>query len=202
MLVRRGCAAPHQQRNAGPAHPQTLNTFGIIEFDDRPYQFQPEKHMATKEEIIHQQTLLTAYRRNLAHYLTQQAVLGEAYVPPIIIQGIRDARENIRRVKSILRGWNVPVVDHPDDRDDVPPSLDEQQTPQKVDRVRLRRILAEYFNDDELRDLSFDMSIDYESLPGVGKASKARELIAFVERYGRFQDLVEHTRSLRPNIIW
>jgi hypothetical protein len=39
-----------------------------MEFNEQPYQFQPEKHMATKEEITHHQTLLTTYRPTLVHY--------------------------------------------------------------------------------------------------------------------------------------
>ena len=75
--------------------------------------------MASSEDIAHQQTLLTTYRRNLAHYLKQQATLGEAYTPPGVVHGIIDARSHIQRIKQILRGWNVAVENHPDDSDSV-----------------------------------------------------------------------------------
>ncbi len=51
--------------------------------------------MPGQEEIAHQQTLLITYRRNLAHYLKQQAALGEAYAPPVVLHGIAEARNNI-----------------------------------------------------------------------------------------------------------
>jgi FAD/FMN-containing dehydrogenase len=71
--------------------------------------------MPNREEIEQQQQLLTTYRHNLALYLQQRAQLGAAYIPPNIANGIRDACNNIERVKHILRGWNIQVEDHPDD---------------------------------------------------------------------------------------
>src|SRR5947207_4986004 len=71
--------------------------------------------MADQEDIKHQQKLLTIHRRNLAHYLSQQTALGTAYTPPGVANGILGTRENIKRLKGILRGWGAIVVDHPDD---------------------------------------------------------------------------------------
>jgi len=67
-----------------------------------------------------------------------------------------------------------------------------------LDRTELLEILKTHFDDTELRDLCFEMKIDYESLPGAGKAAKARELIAYCERHGRTADLVDIIRKLRP----
>jgi hypothetical protein len=72
--------------------------------------------MPDQADIDHQQKLLTIHRRNLAHYLSQQAALGgAAYAPPGVANGILETRENIKRLKGILRGWGAIVVDHPDD---------------------------------------------------------------------------------------
>jgi hypothetical protein len=160
--------------------------------------------MSTEEDIAHQQNLLDIYRRNLSHYLRQQAALGEAYAPPAVTNGILEARTNIKRIKQILRGWNVSVQDHPDDGDVTtsPPTSSQVGAGGKVDRVKFRQFLTDYFNDDELRELCFDMGIDYENLAGVGKASKARELITYAERHGSFEELVKTARQLRPNIAW
>ena len=68
-----------------------------------------------------------------------------------------------------------------------------------MDLPQLRDILATYFSDGELRDLCFDLGIDYESLPGEGKASKARELVAYCQRRDRLTDLETACRRLRPN---
>jgi hypothetical protein len=61
----------------------------------------------------------------------------------------------------------------------------------------LRDVLETYFNNSELRDLCFRLDIDYENLPGEGKASKARELILYCERQGRTRDLAEACCRLR-----
>ncbi len=71
--------------------------------------------MPSQEEIAHQQELLAAHRRRLAHYLSQQAALGAAFVPPGIAEGIREARKDIYHTKLVLRGWGVAVANHPDD---------------------------------------------------------------------------------------
>jgi hypothetical protein len=49
--------------------------------------------------------------------LKQQARHTTAYTPPAIEHGIDEARKNIRRVKKILHGWGVSVVDYPDDEE-------------------------------------------------------------------------------------
>ncbi len=63
----------------------------------------------------------------------------------------------------------------------------------------LRDILVTYFSDSELRDVCFDLAIDYESLPGEGKAAKARELVAYCQRHDRLDELEATCRRLRPN---
>jgi hypothetical protein len=57
------------------------------------------------------------------------------------------------------------------------------------DQVTLLQILETRFNDGELRKLCFFLDIDYDSLPGAGKADKAREL-------------VETGKQLRTDIVW
>lgn len=70
--------------------------------------------MPSQDEIADQQNRLAVHRQTLAHYLNQQAKLGE-YVPPHVAQGVRETREQIRRIKGVLAGWGAPAADHPDD---------------------------------------------------------------------------------------
>jgi tetratricopeptide (TPR) repeat protein len=63
---------------------------------------------------------------------------------------------------------------------------------------QMRDVLEKSFNDTELRNLCFDMTIDYETLPGAGKADKARELIQYCTRHSCYKDLVQRCRKLRP----
>jgi|GEM_PF-5858671 len=77
-----------------------------------------------------------------------------------------------------------------------------QETSQQVDVARLRQLLADYFDENELRDLCFDLRIGYDSLTGEGKTAKARELVAYCDRHGSIPDLVEKCYELRPKAPW
>lgn len=69
-------------------------------------------------------------------------------------------------------------------------------------RAALREKLIRHLSDSELRALCDDLDVDYESLPGSGKADKARELLAYLERRLRLGDLLSLLRSQRPEIEW
>ena len=69
-----------------------------------------------------------------------------------------------------------------------------------IDRSRLLEQIRALFSDGELRDLCLDLSVDYENLPGEGKGDKARELILFMQRVGRLDDLVHRATELRPHL--
>jgi len=66
----------------------------------------------------------------------------------------------------------------------------------------LRELLAQRLGEGELRTLCFDMGIDYDDLPGEGKAGHARELIAFLNRRDRIEDLLASGERLYPDIPW
>ncbi len=76
--------------------------------------------MATQEEIDVQWKRLATHRARLAELLTQQAQHGSAFAPPFVSTGIVEARNDIRRVKAVLRDWRQTVDDHPDD-EEAPP---------------------------------------------------------------------------------
>ncbi len=69
-----------------------------------------------------------------------------------------------------------------------------------VSLSKLYKVLSDRFSDGELQSLAFDLEIDYESLPGEGKLSKARELVAYLERRGRVRDLIDYIARARPDI--
>ncbi|MDF1512657.1 MAG: COR domain-containing protein [Anaerolineae bacterium] len=68
--------------------------------------------------------------------------------------------------------------------------------------VQLRQVLIERFDWEELETLSYDLDVDFQRLKGNSKASKARELIAYLSRRERLDDLIKMGKSLRPDIIW
>jgi hypothetical protein len=70
------------------------------------------------------------------------------------------------------------------------------------ERRHLRRLLIEHFDVEDLRTLCFDLGEDYDSLRGEGKAGRARELVAHLERCGRISELVALGSAMRPNASW
>jgi hypothetical protein len=41
---------------------------------------------------------------------------GEAFAPTHVANGLYEARENIQRIKQVLRNWGITIADHPDDQ--------------------------------------------------------------------------------------
>jgi DNA-binding response OmpR family regulator len=64
----------------------------------------------------------------------------------------------------------------------------------------LRQILAEHFDLEELRTLCFDLEINFDGLRGEGQEAKARELVAYLQRRERLDQLVSYLRQHRPDI--
>ena len=71
--------------------------------------------MPSKQDIEDAQTLLAAHRATLANFLNQQATFSIAHTPPAVLTGMREARTEIQSLKGVLRAWNVPVEDLPND---------------------------------------------------------------------------------------
>ncbi|MCL4261641.1 MAG: WD40 repeat domain-containing protein [Anaerolineae bacterium] len=72
-------------------------------------------------------------------------------------------------------------------------------TPQ-IETQKLLAILRDAFSENELRDLCFELRIDYEDLPPGGKPDKARELVQRCERERRLPELLEAVLRERPHI--
>jgi hypothetical protein len=68
--------------------------------------------------------------------------------------------------------------------------------------MTLREILVKRFNVEELRTLCFDLGIDYGSLPAQGKLGKAREIVTYLDRRDRIEDLIAEGQRQRPDIPW
>ena len=77
-----------------------------------------------------------------------------------------------------------------------------QQVMTSQERFLLHQNLTKYFREGELRTVVFYLGLDYDDLEGQGKADKARELVALLERTGRITELVEICSMLRPNVLW
>jgi hypothetical protein len=72
--------------------------------------------MLSQEDINHQQGLLGIHRRNLAHLVNQAAQYGGVtFAPPFVVNSIGEARENIRRIKQVLRDSGVNIANETND---------------------------------------------------------------------------------------
>lgn len=65
----------------------------------------------------------------------------------------------------------------------------------------LRRALDDGYNLEELRDLCFELGIDFEDLPGETQSGKARELVLYARRHGLEARLVEQVMRDRPHLL-
>ena len=74
--------------------------------------------------------------------------------------------------------------------------------PDRQELIRLRELLSDSFNLEELRLLCFDLGLDYENLAGGTKGMKAQNLITYLQRRGKLQRLLDVVKSQRPNVDW
>ncbi len=86
--------------------------------------------------------------------------------------------------------------DRQSDRADVGP------TPGQTQRDRLLELVVRCFNADEVRDLCFELGVNYNDLSGEGHIVKSRELLRYLERDGRIDEFVAACSRLRPNAPW
>ncbi len=70
--------------------------------------------MLDQEEVDNQQKLLETHRRTLADWLEQQAKFS-SFTPPHDRHGIREAREEIQRIKAVMHNAGIKVEDRPND---------------------------------------------------------------------------------------
>lgn len=62
--------------------------------------------------------------------------------------------------------------------------------------------MAEHFSLNELREICFDLGVNFESLPGDTIELKALELYGFMERRGDIYRLADVCARLRPGKNW
>lgn len=66
----------------------------------------------------------------------------------------------------------------------------------------LRQTITQCFSEGELRNICFDLGVDYENLPGQSKADKVREFLVFLKRCGCIHKLMQTCAQQRPNVPW
>lgn len=68
--------------------------------------------------------------------------------------------------------------------------------------IELQNALNRYFSKDDLESLCLSLDLDYEGLPGDSKQRKIVELIQYMVRAGRMDQLIENCGKQRPNVDW
>jgi hypothetical protein len=66
----------------------------------------------------------------------------------------------------------------------------------------IHQLLVRYFNEEELKSLCFYLNIDYADLPASGRNNKARELVRYLDRQDRLDDLQKIVQAERPHAAW
>lgn len=68
--------------------------------------------------------------------------------------------------------------------------------------ANLRDLLNRHFTQEELRQLCFNLGIEYENLPGDTRIAKAQSLLEHGLRHNRLPDLVQQCAQVRPKVEW
>jgi hypothetical protein len=81
-------------------------------------------------------------------------------------------------------------------------AISDQETQNLHNRTTLRALMTSVFDVSDLKNICFDLGIDYENLEGNKKDDKIRELIKHCERSRVLENLVSRCQEKRPNSIW
>lgn len=63
-------------------------------------------------------------------------------------------------------------------------------------------LIRQYFSKAEVEDLCFRLGIDYDDLPGEGKANKVMHLVRHCRQHSRLVGLTALCAQLRPHVMW
>jgi DNA-binding NtrC family response regulator len=130
---------------------------------------------------------------------------GHVGTPCIIVSGkgdvqtVRDAFKQYRVVDYIAKDrFEIPnfIQAVQDALMKSQNNVDEDGSGPTFGQAELRRILNERFDLEEIKDLCFDLNIDFDDLPGAGK--KAREVVKYCRLHGRLAELDAKIAALRP----
>jgi hypothetical protein len=98
---------------------------------------------------------------------------------------VRQYRPNARWDAQVVA---APVTTAPPPEVERPPRPDFDG--QSINRAKLRQTLVTQLKMEDLRRLCFDLGVDYDEVPGMGKAQKIAELLILLDDRGRLHELV------------
>jgi hypothetical protein len=88
----------------------TLRAWNVL-VEDQPDDEVPINELA--DQIAHERELLKIHRQTLVIEREQKAQFDERDVPSHLVRSIQGRLHAIKRIKAMLRGWNVSVEDLP-----------------------------------------------------------------------------------------
>ena len=68
--------------------------------------------------------------------------------------------------------------------------------------VQVYELMDGYMSQDEIQRAAFDLSIEWDSVEGTSKLTKAMNFITMVDRRGRMGELVNVLKRERPDLGW
>ena len=75
-------------------------------------------------------------------------------------------------------------------------------TPDGDEKVKAKGFLLQYFSDDDLQELCFDMGLDYDNIAGKEKRVRVMSLITYCRSRSTFEQLMAEARKRRPQAPW
>ncbi|HEX6385059.1 MAG TPA: hypothetical protein VF177_10345 [Anaerolineae bacterium] len=94
----------------------------------------------------------------------------------------------------------IATIDKPSSKSEE--TLDRLPPAPRHEMASVCRFLNQHFNLDELRELAFDLGIDYENVEGTSKRAKIRELVLYFNRQHMLDELIKTVKERRPWAPW
>ncbi len=191
FFVQATAAKWFQRRRAGE-EPDSKAIRLQLAADLAPYFDQWWRNFTTTERAI---LLAVAGKRPLSEVdcsaIEQDAIVRRLHGYGLIYKAEEDAYINGRVFHTWLRQYAQ-----------LEPAKPVSTTPYSgADLARIRHVLVDSFNLDELRTLCFDLGMDFESLPGQSKPAKAREMVNYWRNRHDLGPLTDAIRLERGNVI-
>lgn len=82
------------------------------------------------------------------------------------------------------------------------PQAETETAPTRAVAGLLRHNLSTYFNDSDLRQLCFDLEVDYDRLRPLPHKQQAQQLVQLMSHNNRLADLLAASTLIRPTLNW
>ncbi|MCP5094108.1 MAG: hypothetical protein GY943_01000 [Chloroflexi bacterium] len=74
--------------------------------------------------------------------------------------------------------------------------------PENIDIQELAKSISQYFNLSEVRELCFNLIIEFENIEGTTLKIKSIEFVKYCQRHNRLPSLLKELKRIRPDVPW